>query len=195
MKIYEFFKIPEDESEVSRNKPLEERYQLYAITNKKELAERFQKDRNMKKFLLHVHKNVTKEEYIDFCNENRSCVLEIHPLITCMSNVRVRSNMEEREVLMTYFEWQCCQDCNSILDNEAFWHYMPFPYIFSKEVQETLEFFNYKTYYRLIMYLYLDDVYRDIIHEDSDNDDYSAPDMMMDEVAILMDIVIKEDNK
>ena len=109
MRVYEFFRIP-DCSENDKKVSIEERYTLYAITNNKEYAERFQQERDMSQFIMNVHKHVSKEEYRDLCNEERSSVLEEHELATVLSKERSSKNLKYVKILMTYWEWQLTKE-------------------------------------------------------------------------------------
>jgi hypothetical protein len=92
MKLYKFFKIPEKNERDDTD--IEDKYVLYAITNNKKLAKRFKKERNMNKFIIKVHEDITKEEYSEICNSsnNRSAVLELHDLLTVLDDNHTKEN-------------------------------------------------------------------------------------------------------
>lgn len=185
MKVYKFFKIPniDDDHKID----LERKYVLYAITNNKVYAERFKEDRNMKKFIFKVHQNVTKEEYAEMCNEERGAVLDFFKLDTIFDDNHTRPNIKQCDVLMTYWERQLLDEPNTILDDESIWQSMPFPLIFKSKYFKALDEFEYVTYYKLMSVERLtDNLARKLAETD---DDYSAPAISHDEVALFIDII------
>lgn len=184
MKVYKFFKIP-DKNE-KHDIDIERKYVLYAITNNKEYAERFKDDRNMKKFICKTHKNITKEEYADMCNEDRSAVLEYRTLITIFDN-HTRNNIVEKKVLMTYWEAQLLDEPNSALDDDGLWRSMPYPLIFKSKYRDCLNILQYITFYKLMTAEYLPYT----LAEELSNygDDYSGPSISYDEVALFINII------
>lgn len=164
---------------------------LYAITNKKEYAERFQNDRDMDQFIMHVHKHVTKEEYKDLCNEERSSVLEIHELSTVMSDERISKNIQDVQVLMTYWEWQLTKEPVILMDDEEWWEDMPFPLIFKDKYIKALEALQYITYYKIMKGPYLSEyLLQKLFGSTSIEDDYSAPSISYDELSIFINTVL-----
>ena len=184
MKVYKFFKIPDDDGD---DIELDHKYILYAITNNKEYAERFKADRNMKKFICKVHKGITKEEYVDMCNQDRGSVLEIHELTTIFNNNHTFNNKERRKVLMTYTERQLVDEPSTILDDESVWHSMPYPLIFKSKYFNMLESFQYVNYYKLMTCEHLPYELAELLS--MLNDDYSAPMLLYDEVALFVSII------
>lgn len=185
MKVYKFFKIPKDID--NDDIDLERKYVLYAITNNKDYAKRFKQDRNMEKFIYKVHKNITQEEYAEMCNEERSAVLEYHTLETIF-NKHTRSNIVKKDVLMTYWEKQLLEEPSTLLDDERTWLYLPYPLIFKHKYYKMLEAFEYVTYYKLMTVQYLPFELAEELSNKT-TDDYSAPSIMYDEVALFIDII------
>ena len=182
MKVYKFFKIP-DENDVRDNIDLEQKYVLYAMTNNKEYAERFKEDRNMKKFIYKVYSGVDKEEYAEMCNHDRGSVLELRSLVTIFDNHTMK-NAVKKKVLMTYWEYQLMDQPNTILDDEESWKSMPYPLIFKSKYVKMLEALQYVTYYKLMTCEFLPiQLIRKLTEFD---DDYSAPSMAHDEVALFI---------
>ena len=184
MKVYKFFKIPEISDD---DIDLESKYILYAITNNKKYAERFKSDRNMKKFIFKEHSGVTKEEYADMCNKDRSAVLDIYNLSTVFDDNHTRENTVTTKVLMTYWEHQIVDEPSTLLDDESLWRDMPYPLVFKKKYIEMLKELQYITYYKLMtpgnIPHHLSDKLSDI------SDDYAAPSIMYDDVAIFINSV------
>ena len=140
----------------------------------------------MKKFIYKVDKDVTKEEYAEICNdgETRGAVLELYTLTTIFDNHTI-ANSIRKEILMTYWERQSIEEPVTLLESEQFWEQMPFPAIFKSKYKEALDVLQYTPYYRLMMIEKMN--YRLMQMISSDDDDYSAPAMEHDEVAIFID--------
>ena len=185
MKVYKFFKVPDknDRDEVD----LDHKYILYAMTNNKEYAKRFKEDRNMKKFIYKVHNDISKEEYIEMCNHDRGSILELHELVTIFDNNHTFNNKEKRKVLMTYTERQLVEEPMTLLDDESTWHSMPYPLIFKSKYFNMLDKFQYLNYYKLMTCEYLP--YKLSEKLSTHNDDYSAPTLLYDEVALFVSII------
>ena len=187
MKVYKFFKIP---SEYEKDDiDIERKYVLYALTNKKEYADRFKEDRNMKKFICKVHKHVDSDEYTAICNNDRGAVLELHQLTTVFDENHTSRNSHKKEVLMTYWENQMIIDANIALDDESLWRSMPYPLIFKQKYKKMLDALQYTNYYKLMTAEYLPFDLSQSLAESDDDLDYSAPSLMHDELAIFIDLV------
>lgn len=185
MKVYKFFKIPHENEKDDID--IERRYPLYAITNKKKYAERFKEDRNMKKFICKVHEDVSKDEYAEMCNEDRGAVLFVRSLTTIFDDIRITQNKVESDVLMTYWEKQLLDEPNTLLDDENTWMLMPFPMIFKSKYIKALNDLQYITYYKLMSAEWLP---CNLMNKfPVDDDDYSAPSILYDEVALFIDII------
>lgn len=186
MKVYKFFKIPNKDD--NHPNDLEQRYSLYAITNKKEYAERFKEDRNMKKFIFKVYKGVTKEEYAEMCNSaDRGAVLAFYPLTTVLNDNHTVANKDVCDVLMTYYEQQMITDYQTMLDDESLWRYMPFPLIFKSKYRKLLDALQYVTYYKLMSAEFLP--YHLAEKLSILDDDYSAPTILYDEAALFVNMI------
>jgi hypothetical protein len=187
MKIYKFFKIPSENEK--DNVDIERKYVLYAITNNKEMYERFKTDRNMKKFIIKIHDDITKEEYVDICNdpEVRSSVLEYHELLTIFDDKHTKKNSTNASVLMTNWEYQIVKDMD--ITNEGMWMYMPYPLIFKKKYVKALDILEYINQYKIFTVERLPLNLLDKINKFVGDDDYSAPNIIYDEVAIFIDII------
>lgn len=187
MKLYKFFKIPEENEKDDVD--LEYKYVLYAITNNKETAERFKKDRNMKKFIIKIHDDISKEEYADICNdpETRSSVLEYHELLTIFDDNHTRKNSKKSKVLMTNWEFQIVKDMDAL--DEYMWSFMPYPLIFGKKYVKALDILEYINFYKIFSVEKLPINLLEKINNAVCDDDYSAPNMVYDEVAIFINTI------
>lgn len=185
MKVYKFFKIPDIDEDDDID--LERKYILYAITNNKDYAQRFKEDRNMKKFICKVHTDVDKEEYAEMCNADRGCVLGVYALTTIFEKTRIRKHAVSKDVLMTYNEKQLIDDAQTIIDDESVWQTMPYPLIFKPKYISVLKDLQYLTYYTLMTCEHLPYHLAEKLADMTD--DYSAPSLIHDEVALFIQMI------
>lgn len=185
MKIYKFFKIPDDNDDIDIE--TEQKYVLYAITNKKKYAERFKEDRNMDKFIFKIDKNVSEDEYANICNEynNRGAVLDLYSLTTIFNKNHTKRNSVQKKVLMTYWEKQMVEDPNTLFDDERFWEMMPYPLIFKSKYSNALEVLQFTAYYKLMAVNFIS--YYMMEKLSTEDDDYSTPSLEFDEVRLFID--------
>ena len=190
MHVWEFYKKPDNEENDKKNLDIEQRYTLYALTNKKEYADRFKEDRDMSKFLIQHHKHISREEYKELCNSERGSVLELHNFKTVPDGKHTTKSIEYREVLVTYFERQLLDEPQLLMCSEEFWYRMPFPLIFKDKYVEILNKFQYITLFKLFkenlppIYLHMFEKCGFL------EDDYSGPDFETDDVMVLIDSII-----
>lgn len=185
MKVYKFFLIPDNDYEYASKKAIEERYVLYALTNSKKLAKRFQDERNMDKFIIRVHEDIDKSEYAEMCNEDRGAVLELRTLSTVLDNNHTRSNIEQVEILMTYYERQLIEEPMTLFDDESIWNTMPYPRIFKSKYRKMLDAFQYTTYYKIMN---MGSIPFPLMEKlTGKDDDYAGPAIEYDEVALFID--------
>ena len=185
MQVWEFFKKPDDGGNI--NEHLECKYMLYAITNKKAYAKRFMTDRDMNKFIIQRHKNITKEEYIELANLERQSVLEVHEIMTVPKNKHTDSSIERREVLVTYWEWQIIEEPVLLFDDENFWKNMPFPLIFKDKYVKILKDFQYISFYKIFLGYIIPKHAMQMFERYGIDDDYDSVDIEYDQLSVLMD--------
>lgn len=146
MHLYRYFlkcSPPEnDDFEYSLN----DQYPLYGFTCDKKIAKRFEKERNMKKFIRR-ESNVTKEEYVEYANRNRLNELRLKTLQTSLKE----SENGQVKIVMSLSEYEAC-DLELVMVvpyEETFWtgeaHYPP--YVYRKSIREALEFIDYVNIY------------------------------------------------
>lgn len=82
MKIYTFFKKPDDDMLHDDSIPLSQKYALYAVTPTKSLAKIFQKSRDMNQFIMQTIECDEGEEYDMYLLRNRSRLLNWYWLIS-----------------------------------------------------------------------------------------------------------------
>ena len=174
MRIWRFYLKPEKNSE-------RKKYELYAITNNKVYAKKFMEERDMNKF-IHKTSKEPKEAYIEFANNNLSLVLGMHKYATKTINEKKEFNTTIIEVLSTEYEHQCCDSDTVMIDilDQGEWNYAP-PYnIYKKKILKALYKLEYVSSYK---------VYRldfDNSFIDPKDDDYSAPNIWIDEFGLFV---------
>lgn len=100
--IYRFYRISDLNDEVNKRY---NNYPVYAFTDSKELANDFMKTRNMKKFKL-VKSKLSKEEYTEYYNQNRTSALDVYKYLTILGDngddwkeIKMTTTWMEREVV------------------------------------------------------------------------------------------------
>lgn len=184
MKVWRFYKKPEtDSSEIPPNVSITDKYPLYAITCDKKLAKRFIRERNQDKFILRMDDDVDKSDYAEFANMNRSTVLDIYIIDTNDEKGKAVSV----EVLMTMNEYQYVEETMSFpLFDETWWYDMPTPILFNKSICKALRVLGYTQAYKL--YVSTMPGANLLLDLDDEDDDYSAPPWMLDELSYFINI-------
>ena len=143
MKLWRFFRVPENLWQYRNLRP-QDKFPLYAITNKKKYAEAFQKGRS-KKFYICQSSSVGKHEGMEYMNKNRSNVLSYHELETSDENHESRVV----KVLMTEGEHDIIEEMSdsASIFKDVFWSS---PDIFKKDIFHFLTDISYSNYYKLI---------------------------------------------
>ena len=174
MKVWRFYLKPEKNSE-------RRKYELYAITNNKKFAEKFMKERDMDKFVMKCTKE-TKEEYAEFANNNLTLVLGMRTYLTKMLDSNNNYRTKDVDILSTEYEEQSCDSDFITMDimTEGEWEYAP-PYnIYKNKIIKALRKLEYVSSYKLYRSEY------DATFIDPNDDDYSAPDLWIDELGIFL---------
>ena len=174
MKVWRFYLKPEKDSE-------RRKYELYAITNKKDLAKKFMKERDMDKFIVKCSKT-DKIEYAKFANDNLTLLLEMNTFITKTVDGDGKYRTKEVDVLTTEYECQSCDSDMVLMDimTEDEWEIAP-PYrIFKNKIIDSLRKLEYVSSYKL----YTNELNASMI--DPEDDDYSAPNLWVDELGVLL---------
>ena len=174
MKVWKFYLIPEKDNQ---NK----RYDLYAITNNKKYAKRFKEERNMDMFIERCT-DEDKSDYIKFINDNRHCALIIKELMTRDVYKNGYIGTKKVEVLLTIYEHENCDTENIVIDTmeDGMWN-SAIPYrVYKKKLLNSLRLLDYVSNYKL----YSLDFNNMVI--DPEDDDYSAPDIYIDELGLFI---------
>lgn len=107
MKIYKFYKSPSKEvlqQEHVRELSIEDKYPLYAITNKKDAAKEFRSSRNMDKFIEIRTEIEDKSEWVEFANKHAGSILQYYEYETLESYTNDEPKVKRVEILSTWEE-------------------------------------------------------------------------------------------
>ena len=174
-------------------------YVLYAITNNKKIAKEFIATRNMDRYIMRKS-DIDKEDWINFADDNRGCVIEIHELDT-----RVKGKSENMtvkiKVPMTYYEYQTIdlEDGETFLTSEMWLNAPPY-LIFNDSMIDALRnveyvaaqrFFDLNMVY-FLQYVAENDSRIDFDEEESmvsfgdEEGDYAAPELYTDQLVAFI---------
>lgn len=174
MKVWRFYIIPEKDNE-------KRRYDLYAITNNKEFAKKFKKERDMNKFVVRST-NETKESYAEFANNNLSYVLDYRTFITKTITENKKYTTTDVKILSTFYEQQCCDSNIQVmeaLDTSEWRDAIPYK-VYKKKIEEALRVLEYVAHYKVYTLEFSGR------YVDPNDDDYSAPDIWYDELGLFI---------
>lgn len=175
MRVWKFFKKPKEGEEIPDSVKLEDKYPLYAMTNDEQLAEDFKRIHNMHRFVVRVMKGVSREEYKRYGNTFRSTILKYAKLMTQDEGRRTyievpMTEMEDTNIQEPYIE---------SFNDENFWDLIPInPGLFGKKYIQALKTIQFLKMYSVTQGIPLDD----------DEDDYSVPEIIVDELHLYFDI-------
>lgn len=178
MNIWRFYKKPDTKREdIPTNIAISDLYPLYAVTCKKDYAERFKEERNMDLFIVRKSK-IEKGDYSEFANMNRSSVLDIHTLYTVENKYTKSHKVIDVDMLITEAEYRMTGDDAIInLTDESWWvNNTANPVLFNKKIRRALSYLDYEISFKLFCMAFDDDV------------DYSAPDWTMDSLAMFVNM-------
>lgn len=189
MKVYKFFRISD---EYIQNLPgydswnIQSKYPLYAFTNNKSLAKRFEKERK-KNLFIKVINNMSREEYANFAMNNRGNDLKIQRLLSVTDKDTKKQKIIQIEVLLTQNEYVNCNEPFSPVYDEGWWGYIlstfyTDPYVFNEDLRQALRILDYTITYKL----HRDSSSFDFIEEE--DDDYEAPDWLNDELQYFVEM-------
>lgn len=176
MKVWRYYFKP-DENDSNK------RYDLYAITNDKSLAKQFEKERNMDKFIKRCT-NEDRETYADVANDNRASVLNVRSFVTRTVLPNGTIQHTDADILCTDYEYQTIKDgaetASYVTTEDYWWHASKHSYMaFKNKIINALRLLEYVAHYKLYN-LSFD------VAIDPDDDDYSAPDLWIDEVGVFI---------
>lgn len=176
MKVWRFYKKPEKDTS-------DKRYDLYALTNKKEFAKVFQEQRDMSKFI----KRCSDEEistYSELANSNRENVLDMYKLTTRTIYDNGLIGINKVKVVCTEYESQVVKEegeTASEFSLEEYWRGVVHYKAYKKKIQNALRVLQYIQFYKLFNNPITTNI-------DPTDDDYDVPDVEIDEVGALIKI-------
>lgn len=170
---------------------------MYASTNNKKYAKRFEQERDMNQFVKAVTDNVDTLEWEEYGNKNRNSILEITKLTTKLVEKNGKESpvdSMEVEVLVTF--WEKSTVINDIQfdgNDEYFWEEQRTPYIYRNKYIESLRKLQFvKQYVLYNIPLALSNDSKNAIDIDSKfmiyegDDDYDGPRYTIDELSQLI---------
>lgn len=176
MKVWRFYKKPESKDTANQS------YDLYALTNNKEYAKYFLNTRDMNKFFVRCTKE-DRETYVKIANDNRDCVLDEFELVT--RNVNVNGIINHTRLLMciTFYEYQCINgdefQCE-ITGYREWWDGVPNYKNYKKKIKNALRVLEYVSNYKFYAMPF------DTSGLEEQDDDYSAPNIWIDELGAFI---------
>lgn len=176
MRIWKFFKKSTVKAdEVPKGVQLTDRYPLYAMTNNEEYAKEFKEMHDMSKFITKVEKDILREEYTLYANRNRGTILDYYNIETDRGD-----GVEYARILMTMTEYTILESPDVCFLNDMYWlHNLLSPEFVTKKYREALDSIQYTNTYK---------IFNGITDEDFSFDDYSAPDMRIDQLAVYISV-------
>jgi hypothetical protein len=185
MKLFKFYKIPSEDVDTN-GMHITDKYPLYAFTNDKNLAKKFEKERRKDLFIKIVDKGLSREEYAQFAINNRGSDLKIQKLVTSSNKNTNKQVIKKIPILLTQNEYVSCNEPMLLIMDESWWIdvtecVLANPYVFNNEIREALRILQYNVSFKVNNQ---DIRLMDII--DEEDDDYSAPEIEIDEVEIFI---------
>ena len=176
IKVWKFYLKPNDEL-------AHQKIYLYALTNKKELAKQFMKERNMDRFIIKTDKG-DKEDVLKFMrdNNNRGAILDIKEIYTKSTNGMSLIISTEVPVLLTQNEYEVIKDTD--IDYQMNWVCMPNYKMFNKKIRDALRYLEYNNLYDFNKYVSCE--YTPYNPSAPDMPEYASPDLSIDELGIFL---------
>lgn len=149
MHLWRYIKKPTDVELKEDDFPSISKYNLYALTVDKELAKRFEKERDMNRFIKRVTK-VSKEEYAEFANSHRGKVLTLQKIRTVENKNTNSQRIFNVELLVTQDEYQFAKEPQIPINYEGWWTSLDtFKLLFNKKIMKALEYLDFIDGYKL----------------------------------------------
>lgn len=180
MKIWRFFRIPEDVENFSKDFNLENKYPLYAITNKKKYMKMFKASRDMENRYIVKCDDVDYDEGTQYMQNNRGSILDFYKLRTYMN--KDIKEFKDFKVLMTDFEYRSFDEISEsygiLMDLNAI-----NPDIFNQKIEKFLLDLGYVDFYCLRSSENVNGVYMD---------SYPNLDFNQDELVLFIKIYLTD---
>lgn len=174
MKVWKYYLVPNKDS-------AKREYELYAFTNKKEYANKFEEDRDMKKFVKADVIDIDKEDYLDFANSNKDQLLDYYKYETKFVDENNTFDIGVVTVLSTYSEYAGCsrEAVEDMLFDVSLFETIPDYRMFTKDIKKSLRTLEFISMYKIMK--------NNPIMDDVD-DDFAAPDVVPDEFKIFISL-------
>lgn len=189
MKCYSFyFRVPT----VNGTKG---KWDLYALTNNKELATNFMKQRNMKICKI-LKDDMDKSDYYKFVDKNKMSVLSQNTLTSIVRDSTYKNGYYLVDVPMVMTEYEIAgieeitenfvmSSITGDAEDDAFYP----PYIFTKKIQKALENLEYHKFFIHKMKCFPGSILsKDTAMYIANMDDYDMPNMIVDELSMFINI-------
>lgn len=178
MKLYRFYKKPDNDSINKEARHISDKYPLYALTNKKEFAMVFKQIRDMTKFVETVT-DIHRDEFIDYAGKHRGKVLDNFEFVTRDTNKKlVSEDSTSMKIVCTFAEKQNVDDeVESGLMNV----YSPYLFeagIFKEKYRDALEVISFLSLYKIYY----------SSRDNFDCDDAEVPNWSYDETEIFVNM-------
>lgn len=187
MKIYRFYLIKDKKYPFENcNDILDNRIELYAITNSKSKAKEFREQRDMNKFIEKSSK-CEMDEWISFSDENRGNVLRYIELDTSDVSESGLIYTMTMKVLATDYEYTSIDQDASIVEinDESFWLCnAPNPLMFKNKIIKLFKSIDYYQMFMLYNYALLED--SQCTPMDIEYYENIAPDVILDEYGLFI---------
>lgn len=149
MKLYRFYKKPDKNNNNENARHISDKYPLYALTNKKQLALVFKQTRDMTKFVETVT-DIHRDEFIDYAGKHRGKVLDNFEFVTRDTNEKLTSyDVTSMKIVCTLAEKQNVDD---EVESGMASSYSPYLFeagVFKEKYRDALEVISFLSLYSI----------------------------------------------
>lgn len=192
MTIYKYYINPKIDPENRNGLSLEDLHPLYAFTNDKQLAKRFERERKMSLYYKVKTKDVESREWRDYANQHANQVLRYYDYMTMsgydeegkpnLESVTILCTFDEREIVDSFCESEFTE---SIFNDNCI---SVAPFIFNKKFLRALIVLQYPLFWKMSPYYRDNLVPRNILEEHEYEWEDMVPEYDVDEVAAFLTI-------
>lgn len=154
-----------------------DKYELYAITNKKKIAKQFMEERDMDCFIMKSSKE-SPSLWAELANDHQDQIIKAHPLCTSYITDEGVIRMIDVPIVCTMYEYQTADSdfADIYITTSYFWDRALPPQLFNRKVLDALSVLQYDKMYKVMSSK----------AQTSDYDDYDGPNTNIDEVGLLI---------
>lgn len=184
--VYRFYTKPTDEAlQNNDDLAIEDKYPLYAFTNKKSLYKAFKETRDIKNSFILIKSEMTDEEYVEFANTSNGNMLSTYSFIHFPAryedepiDVKIVCTWNEKEFVQAFLD-----DGMSEINEDI--SYDTFPFIFQNKYIKTLSMLQYIGFWKMHG---RPQVFREFIRDDEYEQymDCSYPSVSFDELNVFI---------